>query len=106
MPNRPPPIPAKKEMISEIIGGDNITKYKNKFIVAAHLNTFAFLRHQKKSTNHSPSVIYQFDPKSGEKEVLFSDDGKLISAASTAIRYDDYLYISQIFDNFILKVKI
>lgn len=44
-------------------------------------------------------------PETGEKEVLFSDDGKLISAASTAIRYGDFLYVSQVFDNFVLKVK-
>lgn len=96
----------EKESISEVIGGDNITKYKDKFIVAAHLNSLAFLRHRKNTENPSPSVIYQFDSQTGEKEVLFSDDGKLISAASTAIRYGDYLYISQVFDNFVLKVKL
>lgn len=95
----------EKESLSEITGGDNITKFKDKFIVAAHLNSLAFLRHKKNADIQSPSVIYQFDPKTGEKEVLFSDDGKLISAASTAIRYGDYLYVSQVFDNFVLKVK-
>lgn len=94
-----------KKELTKIIGGDNITRYKDKYIVAAHLNSFAFLRHVKKSENHSPSVIYQFDPETGEKKVLFSDDGKLISAASTAIRFGDYLYISQVFDNFVLKVR-
>jgi hypothetical protein len=95
-----------KKELTEVIGGDNITRYKDKYIVAAHLNSLAFLRHVKKSENFSPSVIYQFDGETGEKEVLFSDDGKLISAASTAIRYGDYLYISQVFDNFVLKVEI
>lgn len=95
-----------KKELSKIKGGDNITRYKNRFIVAAHLNSIAFLRHKKNTENHSPSVIYEFDPISGEKSVLFSDDGKLISAASTAIRYGDYLYVSQIFDNFVLKVKL
>ncbi|MCD6178997.1 MAG: hypothetical protein J7K39_03750 [Bacteroidales bacterium] len=94
-----------KKKLTEIIGGDNITKYKDKFIVAAHLNSIAFLRHAKNTKNLSPSVIYQFDPINGDKKVLFSDDGELISAASTAIRYGDYLYISQVFDNFVLKVK-
>jgi len=95
----------KKLNLTEIFGGDNITKYRDKYIVAAHLNSLAFLRHRKKSTTPSPSVIYEFDPKTGEKEVLFSDSGEQISAASTAIRFGDYLYISQVFDNFILKVK-
>lgn len=96
----------EKKEITEIIGGDNITKYGDKYIVSAHLNSIAFLRHKKNPANHSPSVIYQFDPETGEKEVLFSDDGKLISGASTAIRFGDYLYISQVFDNFVLKVRI
>ena len=95
-----------KKELSKIKGGDNITRYKNKFIVAAHLNSIAFLRHKNNKENHSPSVIYEFDPISGEKSVLFSDDGNLISAASTALRYGDYLYISQVFDNFVLKVKL
>lgn len=98
--------PTDKQILTEVIGGDNITRYKDKYIVAAHLNFFAFLKHKSKSTNLSPTVIYQFDPITGEKEVLFSDDGSLISAASTAIRFGDYLYVSQIFDNFILKVKL
>ncbi|MBN2237170.1 MAG: hypothetical protein JW729_06395 [Bacteroidales bacterium] len=92
--------------LSEIKGGDNITKSQNKYLVAAHLNSIAFLRHRKIANIPSPSVIYQFDPFTGEKEVLFSDDGKTISAASTAIRYGKYLYISQVFDNFILKVDL
>ncbi len=96
----------EKESLSEVIGGDNITKYKDKFIVAAHLNSLAFLRHRKNTNTPSPSVIYQFDAKTGEKEVLFSDDGKLISAASTAIRYGNYLYVSQVFDDFVLKIKV
>ncbi len=96
----------KKESITEVIGGDNITKYKDKYIVAAHLNSFAFLRHKKKSANLSPSVIYQFDPKTGAKDILFSDNGELISAASTAIHYGNYLYVSQVFNNFVLKVNL
>ena len=95
-----------KKELSSIKGGDNIRLYKNKFIVAAHLNSIAFLRHKSNKENHSPSVIYEFDPISGEKNVLFSDDGNVISAASTAIRYGDYLYVSQVFDNFVLKVKL
>jgi hypothetical protein len=42
----------------------------------------------------------------GEQKVLFSDDGKKISAASTALIYDGHLYISQVFDDFILKVAL
>lgn len=96
----------QKQSLSEIVGGDNITKFKNKFIVAAHLNSIAFLRHRGNANIASPSVIYEFDPITGEKRVLFSDDGKLISAASTAIRYGNFLYIAQVFDNFVLKVKL
>lgn len=98
-------IAVEKESLSKIVGGDNLTKYKDKYLVAAHLNPIAFLRHVRNSAVPSPTVIYQFDPITGEKQVLFSDNGELISAASTAIRYGDYLYISQIFGDFVLKVK-
>ncbi len=92
--------------LTKIVGGDNIMPDGNHLLIAAHLNPIAFLRHAKNSKNISPSVIYQVNPETGEKKVLFSDDGHLISAASTAIHYGNYLYVSQVFDNFILKVKI
>jgi len=63
------------------------------------------LRHKNNPEVLSPSVIYEVDTLTGEKSVLFSDDGSLISAASTGLRYGKYLYISQVFDNFVLKVE-
>lgn len=95
----------EKEVLAEVKGGDNIMPYKNKLLVAAHLKPIAFLRHKKNPDVLSPSVIYEIDTLTGEKSVLFSDDGSLISAASTGLRYGKYLYVSQVFDNFVLKVE-
>jgi arylesterase/paraoxonase len=95
-----------KKVLTNLVGGDNIMPDGDNLLIAAHLNSIAFLRHARNSKNISPSVIYQVNPENGEKKVLFSNDGHLISAASTAIHYGNYLYVSQVFDNFILKVKI
>lgn len=89
-----------------LTGGDNIMRDGNSLLVAAHLRQFAFVRHMSDSTKFSPSVIYKIDTETNQKSVLFADDGSNISCASTAWRYRDYLYVSQVFNSWILKVKI
>lgn len=99
-------ISAKPELICKLVGGDNISFTQDgKLLVTAHLRQIKFLRHMKNPAVKSPSVVYLVDPLTKEKKVIFADDGNQISTASTAIWYKDHLYISQIFDGFILKVK-
>jgi hypothetical protein len=96
----------KNKNLACIKGMDNISIYGDWLIVPAHLKFLKFIKHVSKSENKSPSVVYAINQKTGEQKVLFSDDGKRISAASTALIYNEHLYISQVFDDFILKVKI
>jgi hypothetical protein len=46
------------------------------------------------------------DPTSGKLTTLYFTDGTQISAGSTALIWEEYLYISQVFDPFILKVHL
>lgn len=96
----------KTKNLARIKGMDNISMYKDWLIVPAHLKFIKFIKHVSKSENKSPSVVYAINRKTGEQKVLFSDDGKKISAASTALIYKGYMYISQVFDDFILKIKL
>jgi hypothetical protein len=50
-------------------------------------------------------MIYAINPYTKSKRVIYYNKGEEISAASTAIIYRDKLYICQIFDNFVLSVK-
>jgi|GEM_PF-944130 len=96
----------KPEKITPLYGGDNITVSGNELLVTAHLKPLRFLKHRKDPAVKSPSVVYAVNPASGARRTLFADDGNAISAASTAIRIGNDLYICQVFDAFILKVQL
>jgi len=99
-------IQAKPEQIVKLVGGDNITFLPDgKLLVTAHLRQIKFLKHMKNSEVKSPSVVYLVDPTNKSKKVIYADDGHIISAASTAIWFNGYLYVSQVFDGFIIKAK-
>jgi len=99
-------IQAKPEQIVKLVGGDNITFLPDgRLLVTAHLRQIKFLKHMKNSEIKSPSVVYLVDPIAKTKKVIYANDGRTISAASTAIWFNGYLYISQVFDGFIIKAK-
>ena len=99
-------IQTKPEQIVKLIGGDNITFLPDgRLLVTAHLRQIKFLKHMKNSAVKSPSVVYLVDPTAKTKKVAYADDGHTISAASTAIWFNGYLYVSQVFDGFIIKAK-
>jgi hypothetical protein len=65
-----------------------------------------FIGHTKDPEKNSPVKVLLIDPASGEIQTLFTTGGSQISGGSTAIVYHGYLYISQIFEPFLLKVKL
>lgn len=95
-----------REKVTKLTGGDNIRLGKNKeLLIPAHPRVFKFVGHLKDSTNLSPSIVYSLNPANGVKEVAYANDGKQISAASTAISHKNYLYISQVYQPYILRIK-
>lgn len=96
----------KIKNLAPIKGMDNISIYKDWLIVTSHSNFLKFIKHASNDKKQSPSKIYAINRKTGEYKILFSDNGKKISAASTALIYKGNLYISQVFDDFIVKVKL
>lgn len=96
----------QQEKVTKLVGGDNIRLAQNKeLLIPGHLNILKFAQHFKDSTKTSPSVVYYLDTQNGEKKVAYSNDGQQISAASTAIKYKNYIYISQVFQPYILRIK-
>jgi hypothetical protein len=95
-----------REKVTKLVGGDNIRLGQNKeLLIPAHPKVFKFVGHLKDSTNISPSIVYSLNSTNGVKEVAYANDGKQISAASTAVSYKDYLYISQVYQPYVLRVK-
>lgn len=94
----------RKELI-KLKGQDNIRFYGDDIILPLHLKDFAFIKHTKNKDKHSPSVIYQIPiDKPADAQLIYSNTGEQISASATGIVYKNKLYISQVFDPFILKV--
>ena len=92
--------------IKKLKGNDNIRIHDGKILTCCHVKPLRFIGHVKKSEKTSPSEVFLIDPKSGESESLFYSDGTQISGASTAIIYENMLYISQVFDPFLLRVEL
>ena len=97
---------SNRRTLAEVPGEDNIIFHGDELIFTSHPKVFKFIKHVKSSENKSPSQVHSYNRKTGEYKLLFTDDGYRISASSTALIVGDKLYISQVFDPYILEVKL
>ncbi len=93
-----------KEKIAKVKGGDNLMYDGTNLYTTSHPNFRKFIKHYKNAEKKAPSVVYEISLQ-GNK-VIYSDAGEQISAASVAWRYEDYLIIGQVFDNFLWVGKV
>ncbi|CAA6825270.1 MAG: Unknown protein [uncultured Aureispira sp.] len=95
-----------REKVTKLVGGDNIRLGENKeLLIPAHPKIFKFVGHSNDSTKVSPSIVYSLNTTNGTTEVVYANDGRQISAPSTSVSYKGYLYIGQVFQPYILRVK-
>lgn len=93
--------------IFKAYGQDNIMPYGNsKLLVACHPKPLKFIAHVGNPKKKSPTVVYEVDKLTGQSKVLFTDDGGRISTGSTALVHNNKLYISQVFQPYILVVDL
>lgn len=95
-----------REVIAKAKGADNLRFDGNDLLVACHLRFLKFLKHYKASENLSPSTVYRINPITKKRTVEYYDDGKQVSAASTALVFRNSLYVSGIFDPKIIRKKL
>jgi outer membrane protein assembly factor BamB len=91
----------EKKKIAKVKGGDNFTYNEGKVLLAGHLRFYKFIGHIKKN-KPSPSVVYELDVMNRTKKAVFVDDGRQISTVSTALYFNNRIYLGQIFDDFVL----
>lgn len=87
-----------KTVVAKVKGGDNIRFDGDNLLVACHLRFIDFLKHMKHPEHNSPTTVYSINPQTHKAEVVFFDSGKQISAGSTAVRYNNNLYVTGVFD--------
>ena len=91
---------------SKLKGNDNLRIHNGQILAPGHVKPMKFIKHAKNPEKKSPVEVFLIDPESGEHTTLYSTDGSTISAGSTAIIFENYLYICQVFDPWILKVAL
>lgn len=94
-----------KTKISTINGIDNIRWNDDQLTVAVHPDEIAFVIHSQDEKKHSPSWTYSIDIENQTSKLLYKNGGFEISGGSTSIEVNGYLYISQVFGDYLLKVK-
>ena len=95
----------EKALVADVSGPDNLFPLDKQLITASHTSNWKFFRHVSSAENKSPSYIVSIDPAQKTVAGLYFDAGKEISAASGAFVYKRKLYISQVFEDFLLECK-
>lgn len=93
-----------KKNIMPVYGQDNIMRCGDNLVVACHPKPIKFLKHAMDPAKFSPTHVYKLNIKTGEYKCIFVDDGSRVSTGSTAILYKGKLYVSQVFQPYILEV--
>ena len=85
------------------IGPDNLTGGDGAILVAGFPNLldYYFYLQGWLGFEKSPSAAYRFDPKTRDLQLLFKDDGSLISGATVALRAGNYLLLGSAWDDHI-----
>ncbi len=95
----------EKKKIAEVAGGDNLSRYERQLITASHTSNWKFFRHASSASNKAPSLIVAADPDTKSVTPLYYNDGSEIPAASGAFIHNGRLFISQVFEDFILECR-
>lgn len=81
---------------------DNIYLDGDHLYVATHNRVLDLKQHQASSEKLSPSTIYRWYVNSGRPEMIYSNDGTEIPAASVAIPVNDKIILGTIFERKLL----
>ncbi len=95
----------KKNGVKIPIGDNLLFDNQGMLWTVAHPCPLKFLNHAKDSKNKSPMAVFGIDPNTLKAGNFFQNNGDLISAASTVLRLDNRLYVSQVFDPFVLVIE-
>ncbi|GBF51462.1 putative arylesterase [Leptospira ryugenii] len=87
-------------------GPDNIMQDPSgDLYVVGHPSVYSFLKHASSKSMISPSIVYRINQGTDKVDLVYSNDGSEISAASTAYEFGKRIYISQVFEDFLLTCE-
>lgn len=79
--------------------------------IGSHPKMLDFVGHAKDSTHISPSQVFRLIPGTSSHtdydiEEVFLDDGKMISGSSVAVHHNKIIYVGDVFDYKMMKLKL
>lgn len=95
-----------REPVEGLRGNDNIRVIDQKLYTTGHIKPLKFVAHTQSPNKKSPVEAWEYDPASEKVTSLYYTDGSKISAGSTALMLNGTLYISQVFEPYILEVDL
>lgn len=85
-------------------GPDNISEdNKGNLWVVVHPSAFSFTRHSLSRDNFAPTKVMRFANHNSGVDTVYQNSGEEISAGSTAVLVNGRLWISQVFEDFLLS---
>lgn len=87
------------------VAPDNLTLNKDEKIIFSgfpNLLDYYFYLQGWLGIKKSPSVAYRYDPRTHSFELLFKDDGNLLSGATVALQVNDFLFLGAAWDDHIV----
>lgn len=94
-----------KTLVADVSGPDNLFNLENRLMTASHTSNWQFFRHAKSAEKKAPSYIVEIDPGQKNATGIYFNAGEEISAASGAFVHNKKLYISPVFEDFVLECK-
>ncbi len=94
----------KETVVAKLHCPDNILRVGPNLYTTGHASSWKLYKNLKNEKNKSPFSIYQYNMEKNALSLLFENDGSIMNAASSAAVYKEKLYISPIFENYILVV--
>jgi hypothetical protein len=99
----------KTKNVGKVKGGDNfsITK-EGTLLLTGHAQVGNLSDYRDRKIDKIPSNVYELDLSKNQdvQTNIYSNDGSVISACTTAIRYKGFMYMSPLYDAYIIKTKI
>ena len=93
-----------RKKLSKINGMDNIIADGDDLLIAVHPDEVKFALLSFLPETLSPSKTYAINKRTGAAKLIYSDNGSQISGSSTALVVGNDLYLSQVFEGFVLKI--
>lgn len=91
------------KVLAKIKGGDNISITGNTLYIAHHPKKLRFSFYAN-NNGKSPSRVTSYDLHTNFCQQVFISNGKLLSGSSTAVYYDNHLYVTQVILGYFVQI--